>query len=69
MNYGFVRVATAIPNVKVADCKYNCERIYNAIQEAGSKGVSIIAFPELTVTGYTCGDLFAQSHLLRGAEE
>ena len=69
MNYGFVRVATAIPNVKVADCKYNCERIYNAIQEAGSKGVSIIAFPELSVTGYTCGDLFAQSHLLRGAEE
>lgn len=68
MNYGFVKVATAIPSVKVADCKYNAERIESLITIAEEKGVQIIVFPELCVTAYTCGDLFAQQLLLQEAE-
>lgn len=68
MNYGFVKVATAIPSVKVADCKYNAERIESLITIAEGKGVQIIVFPELCVTAYTCGDLFAQQLLLQEAE-
>lgn len=68
MNYGFVKVATAIPSVKVADCKYNAECIESLITIAEGKGVQIIVFPELCVTAYTCGDLFAQQLLLQEAE-
>ena len=68
MNYGFVKAATAIPSVKVADCKYNAERIESLITIAEGKGVQIIVFPELCVTAYTCGDLFAQQLLLQEAE-
>lgn len=68
MNHGFVKVAAAVPSVKVADCKYNTERIENLIAIAEGKGVQIIAFPELCITAYTCGDLFAQQLLLQEAE-
>lgn len=68
MNYGFVKVATAIPSVKVADCKYNAECIESLITIAEGKGVQIIVFPELCITAYTCGDLFAQQLLLQEAE-
>ena len=60
MNYGFVKVAAAVPHVKVADCKFNVERIESQIAIAEGKGVQIIVFPEMSITGYTCGDLFGQ---------
>ena len=69
MNYGFVKVAAAVPLVQVADCFYNIEKIEGLMRQASEKSVQIIAFPELSVTGYTCLDLFAQQTLLDGAEE
>lgn len=68
MNYGYVKVAAAVPRVKVADCRFNAEQIEKEIIIADEKGVQIIAFPELCITGYTCGDLFAQQLLLEEAE-
>lgn len=68
MNYGFIKVAAAVPHVQVADCFYNIEKIEGLMRQASEKGVQIIAFPELSVTGYTCLDLFAQQTLLDGAE-
>ena len=68
MNYGFVKVAAAVPLVQVADCFYNIEKIEGLMRQASEKGVQIIAFPELSVTDYTCLDLFAQQTLLNGAE-
>ncbi len=68
MKYGFVRIAAAIPTVKVADCYYNIEQISRLVHSAAQAGVSIVVFPELSVTGYTCGDLFAQPLLLEKAE-
>lgn len=69
MNNHFVRVAAAIPAAKVADCCYNTEKIEAQMRAAEEKAVSVITFPELSVTGYTCGDLFAQQLLLEKAEE
>ena len=68
MNYGFVKVAAAVPHVQVADCFYNIDKIEDLMREASEKGVQIIAFPELSVTAYTCLDLFAQQTLINGAE-
>lgn len=68
MNYGFVKVAAAVPRVKVADCKFNSERLEGLIAIAEGKGVQILTFPEMCITGYTCGDLFAQQLLLGQAE-
>lgn len=68
MNYGFVKVAACVPRVKVAHCSYNCDEIEKEIILADSKGVEIIAFPELSITAYTCGDLFAQQLLLDEAQ-
>lgn len=68
MRFGFVKVASAIPAVKVADCKFNAQQTEKQIVIADGKGVQIIVFPELNLTGYSCGDLFAQSLLLEQAE-
>ena len=68
MNYGYVKVAAAVPRIKVADCKFNAGQIEKEIIIADGKGVQIIVFPELCITGYTCGDLFAQQLLLEEAE-
>ena len=68
MNYGYTRVATAIPEVKVADCPYNTPRIIELMQKADQANVQIVCFPELAITGYTCGDLFQQQRLLLDAE-
>ena len=68
MNHGYVKVAAAVPRVKVADCRFNAKEIEQEIIIAEGKGVQIIAFPELCITGYTCGDLFAQQLLLEEAE-
>ena len=57
-----------MPHVKVADCKFNVERIESQIAIAEGKGVQIIVFPEMSITGYTCGDLFGQQILLEEAE-
>ncbi|WP_165021012.1 NAD(+) synthase [Dysgonomonas sp. ZJ279] len=65
-NYGFVRVAAATPSVKVADCDYNTEEIIKLIAEAEKQQVSVIVFPELSITAYTCADLFHQRLLLDG---
>lgn len=68
MNYGFIKVASAVPSVKVADCKYNVEQIEQQIVLAEGQGVEIIVFPELSLTGYTCQDLFRQNLLLETTE-
>jgi NAD+ synthase (glutamine-hydrolysing) len=68
MNYGFVRIATATPQIRVADCEHNGNVIIEQIKEAYGNSASLIVFPELCITGYTCGDLFLQSTLLKSAE-
>lgn len=68
MNYGFIKVAAAVPEVRVADCCFNTERIGLLIARAAAAGVQIVSFPELSVTGYTCGDLFHQEILLDEAD-
>ncbi|MBR5385347.1 MAG: NAD(+) synthase, partial [Bacteroidales bacterium] len=67
--YGFVRVASATPRVKVADVAWNIEEICRMTEQAEQQKVSILVFPELSVTGYTCGDLFGTALLIDGAEK
>ncbi len=68
-NYGFIRTAAAVPAVKVADVEYNTAEICRLAGEAFENEVSLVAFPELSLTGYSCGDLFGQSLLVKEAEE
>ncbi len=68
-NFGFLKVAAAVPQVRVADCTHNAGRIIALTEEAARRGVEIVVFPELAVTGYTCGDLLLQSTLLDAADE
>ena len=69
INHGFIKVATAIPNVKVADTAYNTDQILKLTKEAADKNVRIVCFPELSITSYTCADLFFQNLLIEQAEE
>ena len=69
MKQGFVKVAAVTPELKVADVWFNSEQICKRLEEAYKEGAKIIVFPELCITGYTCGDLFAQDILLRDARE
>ena len=69
MKYGYVKVAAAVPFVRVADCYYNIERHLKMIEEAEQQQVEMLTFPELSITGYTCGDLFLQPYLLTEAEK
>ena len=62
--YGFVRVGASVPKLIVADCKYNQEQIVQEMIKAEKEEVGILTFPELSLTGYTCGDLFFQRNLL-----
>ena len=64
MKDGFIKVAAATPKIKVADPAYNTEEILKIIDETEKKGTSILVFSELTISGYTCGDLFLQQPLL-----
>ena len=64
MKDGFIKVAAATPKIKVADPAYNTEEILKIIDETEKKGASILVFSELTISGYTCGDLFLQQLLL-----
>ena len=69
MRDGFVKVAAVTPSLKVADPVYNREQIVERMKEAAGAGAKIIVFPELAVTGYTCGDLFSQKLLLDRAHD
>ena len=69
MKYGFVKVAAATPSVRVADCFFNIGQIEKMMRSAAAQGVQLIAFPELSVTAYTCLDLFQQQTLLQQAEK
>ena len=69
MKHGFVKAAALTPKVKVADTKYNGELIRSMMDEAEKEGAKIMVFPELCITGYTCGDLFLQELLLNKAKE
>jgi NAD+ synthase (glutamine-hydrolysing) len=66
---GFLRVAAATPVLRVADCAYNATQILDLMQQAEAEGVALLVFPELSLTGYTCADLFQQTPLQRGAIE
>ena len=68
-NYGFIRTAAAVPTVKVADTVYNTAEICRLAGEAFEKEVSLVVFPELSLTGSSCGDLFQHSMLLKTAED
>lgn len=68
-NFGFIKVAAAIPSVEVADCKANTEHVAKLIQQASAQQVQLVCFPELCLTGYTCADLFHQSLLIEEAEK
>jgi len=69
MRDGFIKVAAGTPKIRVADCRYNAEQIFTLMREADQQGVRILVLPELCITGSTCGDLFLQDTLLKGAEE
>lgn len=69
MNHGFVKVAAATPDIKVADVWHNEKEICRLIDETTGQGAKIVVFPELCLTGYTCGDLFAQDILLKSAKK
>ena len=69
MKYGLIKVAAAIPGIRVADTEYNVQQIENLIAQAEGRGVEVIVFPELSITGYSCQDLFRQQLLVDKAEE
>lgn len=68
MKDGFVRIAAATPALRVADCAYNAEQTISLARRAADEGAAVVVFPELGLTGYTCGDLFLSQTLLEGAE-
>ena len=67
MKDGFLRVAAATPDVKVSDWKYNTDKIIEMIFKLEKQNVAIVVFPELSITSYTCGDLFLRSDLIKNA--
>ncbi len=69
MKHGFVKVAAATPDIRVADVAYNKDQIISKLGEAANEGAKVIVFPELCITGYTCSDLFLQDLLLREARK
>ena len=69
MKDGFIKVAAASPMIKVADTDYNADKVIDCIKKADEKGVKLIVFPELTLTGCSCYDLFGHRTILKGAEK
>lgn len=67
MNFGFVRVSAVVPASKVADVQGNCDEAIRLIKQAADNHVSVVMFPELNITSYTCGDLFFSRTLIQGA--
>ncbi len=68
MQNGFIKVAAKSPDLRVGDCAYNVGRMIEAVGQAAARGVRLLVFPELAVTGYTCGDLLLQRALLQSAQ-
>ena len=68
MKYGFIKACAVSPALRVADCPYNAQKTIEAMQQAAASGCQLVVFPELGLTGYTCGDLFLQQPLLDAAE-
>lgn len=68
-NLGFIRVAAAVPCVRIADTGFNTEEICRSAEEAFAKEASLVVFPELSVTGYSCGDLISQNMIIDSAEK
>ena len=68
MKDGFLKVAVSTPELSVADCEWNKNQMVKKAEEMAAKGAALVAFPEFSLTGYTCGDLFLQDSLVRGAE-
>ena len=69
MKDGFITVACGTPKLRLADCDYNAEQTFTLMRKAEKAGAKVLVLPELGLTGYTCGDLFYQDALLRGAEQ
>ena len=69
MKNGFVKVCAATPEIRLADTVFNAEKVCGLMREAAEKGAAVTVFPELCLTGYSCGDLFWQTTLLQGARE
>ena len=69
MKDGFISVACGTPKLRLADCHYNAEQTFTMMRQAEKAGAKVLVLPELGLTGYSCGDLFYQETLLRGAEE
>ncbi len=69
MKDGFISVACGTPKLRLADCHYNAEQTFTMMRQAEKAGVKVLVLPELGLTGYTCGDLFHQETLQRGAEQ
>ena len=69
MRDGFITVACGTPKLRLADCDYNAEQPFTLMRKAEKAGAKVLVLPELGLTGYTCGDLFYQDALLRGAEQ
>lgn len=67
--FGYVKIGAAVPQLKLADCISNKKEILKLIREANEKGIRVLTFPELALTGYTCGDLFFQLPLIQAAEQ
>lgn len=68
-NFGFFKVRASVPAVKIADTSFNARQIVKAVEDAASQNVDCVVFPELSITAYTCADLFNQAILLKNAEE
>jgi NAD+ synthase (glutamine-hydrolysing) len=66
-DHGFLRVAAVAPTLRVADCAHNAEQIIRLMQQAEREGIALLVFPELSLTGYTCADLFQQATLQKAA--
>ena len=69
MRDGFISVACGTPKLRLADCHYNAEQTFTMMRQAEKAGAKVLVLPELGLTGYSCGDLFYQETLLRGAQE
>lgn len=69
MKDGFFRIAAATPVIRIADCQHNSTAIIELMRQAEQQKVGVVVFPELCITGYTCGDLFRDSTLIEGAQE
>ena len=65
MKDGWIKIACVTPSLHVADCTYNSQMMADAMHTAANHGAVLVVFPELSITGYTCGDLFFQASLLQ----